>query len=440
MENFLIVNANILTFGENPKNIRNGAIYIGSGTILDFGDEETMLSKHMSVEKKIDARGKLVMPGFIDMHNHLYSSFYQNIPVNMGKVSNYSEFMDKYWWKLTDKLSPDGIYYSAVKGIINSMKAGVTTIFNLHSAADANIDTLNDIAEAFEELSMRGVLGLEISNRNGDEVAAKMFEANVKFIGAHNTNPLVSGIVGLYNANHANDKLLADIGKYCRRTGNGLMLHLAESQEDDELSIAKHKKYSIDRLNDLGLLNSKTILATTNFMDETDIDIIAKTEANVALTPSSTYYKGFELSPLKAYTDKKIPLAFGSDGIYHSIANEARFAHRIMRQEQKNFNSDNKEISDIITNSTYKIANKFVAKSVGEIKLGAAADIIIVDYIPEYEITANNLQTHLLFGILPSRVITSIINGTFVMKDYELVGIDEDELNTKYIEFAKELK
>jgi cytosine/adenosine deaminase-related metal-dependent hydrolase len=440
MENYLITNANILTFGTKPKNIRNGAVYVGRGTILDFGPEKEMLPKYSGEANKIDAKGRIVMPGFVDFHNHLYSGFFPNIPANIKNGSSYNDYMNKYWWTLANQLSSDGIYYSAVKGIINSIKSGVTTIFNLHSSPGCVDDSLHDIAEAFEELSMRGVIGYEISNRTGNDVAEKMFKMNSEFVEEYKNNPLVTGMIGVYSANEASDALLRSVAKFTDRTKSGTVIHLSETEDEDEYSVKNYdKKYCIDRLFDIGLLNAKTILASTNYIDETDIDIIKDSRAGVVLTPSSAYYKGLDFAPIETLIEKDIPIGFGSDGIYHSIASEASFAHRILRQKLKGFTSGNVEISGILTSSNYKLANNFVSKSIGEIKLGSAADLIFVDYLPEHEITADNLHTHLIFGILQSRIASSIINGTVVMKDFELSGIDEKELNIKFEEYAKEL-
>ncbi len=300
MENFLIINANILTFGPKPKNIRNGAVYVGRGTILDFGTEKDMLVKYSDETNKIDAKGRIVMPGFVDFHNHLYSGFFQNIPTGVGDGIDYKSFMNKYWWKLAGKLSSDGIYYSAVKGIINSIKSGVTTIFNLHSSPSCIDESLVDIAEAFEELSMRGVIGYEISNRNGNDEADRMFKMNSEFVEEYKNNPLVTGMIGLYNANEASDQLLRSVARFTDRTGSGTVIHLSETEDEDEVSVKNFdKKYCIDRLFDIGLLNSKTILASTNYIDETDIDIIKETKSGIVLSPSSAYYKGFDFAPIE---------------------------------------------------------------------------------------------------------------------------------------------
>lgn len=440
MENFLIFNANILTFGSKPKNIRNGALYIGRGTILDFGPEKEMLPKYSGEANKIDAKGRIVMPGFVDFHNHLYSGFFPNIPMNIKTGAGHNDFMSKYWWTLANKMSSDGIYYSAVKGIINSIKSGVTTVFNLHSSPNCIDDSLHDIAEAFEEMSMRGVIGYEISNRTGNEAAEKMFKMNSEFVEEYKNNPLVTGIIGIYSANEASDSLLRSVAKFTDRTKSGTVIHLSETEDEDEFSVKNFdKKYCIDRLFDIGLLNPKTILSSTNYIDETDIDIIKESRSGIVLTPSSAYYKGLDFAPIETLIEKDIPIGFGSDGIYHSIASEASFAHRILRQKLKGFTSGNLEICDILTRSNYKLANSFVNKSIGEIKLGSAADLVFVDYLPENEITPDNLHTHLIFGILQSRIASSVINGNMVMKDFELVGIDEKELNSKFVEYAKEL-
>ena len=441
MDNYLITNANILTFSGNKKDfyIQKGALYIGRGTILDFGKEKDVLVRNSSVTNRFDAKGRIVMPGLVDLHNHLYSSFFQNIPADNGKLENFSDYMNNYWWKLTDKLNSDGVYYSAVKGLINSIKNGVTTVFNLHSSPQCLDDSLFDIADAYEELSMRGVLAYEVSNKNSDAKAERMLDINSEFIKEFQSNTLMSGMLGLGSANEASDALLKKVAGQLKKTGSGLMLHLAESEEEDEISLKKFNKYSIDRLQEFGLLNQKTILSSSNYLDETDADIILQTNANIVLTPSSSFYKGLDHAPIELYTNRKIPIGLGSDGIFPSISNEASFLHKIIRQEEKGFNSGNKEIYNIASSQNYEIANKFVSKPVGEIKLGGSADFIIVDYIPELEIDEKNLNSQYLYGILPARVSSTVVAGNFVMKDFVLTGVDEEEVNSKFQEVVKSL-
>ncbi len=439
MDNYLITNANILTFSPDKKDffIKNGALYIGRGTILDFGKEKDVLNRNSSVTERIDVKGKIVMPGYIDLHNHLYSSFFQNIPAD--KIKNFSEYMDNYWWKLTEKLNSDGVYYSTVKGLINSIKNGVTTVFNLHSSPNCLDDSLFDIADAFEELSMRGIIAYEISNKNSDKKAERMLDLNSEFIKELQSNPLITGMLGLSSAYEASDSLLKKIAGELKRTGSGLMMHLAESEDEDELSLKKFNKYSIDRLQEFGLLNSKTILSSSNYLDETDADIILQTNSNIVLTPSSSFYKGLDHAPIDLYSKRKIPIGLGSDGMYSSIASEASFLHKVIRQEEKGFDSGNSEIFNLLSSQSYEIANKFVSKSVGQIKLGASADFIIVDYIPELEIDADNIYSQYLYGVLPARISSTVVAGNFVMKDFEVMGVDEEEVNAKFQEVAKSL-
>jgi cytosine/adenosine deaminase-related metal-dependent hydrolase len=267
-----------------------------------------------------------------------------------------------------------------------------------------------------------------------------MFKMNAEFTEEYKNNPLVTGVIGLYNANHSSDSMLRAVSRFTERTQTGVVVHLSETEVEDEISIKNFdKKYCIDRLFDIGLLTKKTILASTNYIDDTDMDIIKEARSGIVLSPSSAYYKGLDFAPIEDLIERGIPLGFGSDGIYHSIISEASFAHRILRQKLKGFNSGNAEISDILTKSSFRLANNFVSKSIGEIKPGAAADLIFVDYLPENEITPENFHSHLIFGILQSRVATSVINGNIVMKDFELVGIDEADLNSKFMEYAKEL-
>ncbi|PID27372.1 MAG: hypothetical protein CR982_05360 [Candidatus Cloacimonadota bacterium] len=439
MEEYLIVNANILTFGITDKYIEDGAIHVARGVILEYGKRKEMEVKNPGM-KTLDMGGKIVMPGFIDFHNHLYSGFFQNVPIKLGSVKNYSDFMTNYWWKLTDKLSSDGIFYSAVKGITNAIKSGTTTIFNLHSSPNCVEDSLNDVADAFIDTGMRGVVAYEISNRQGDGKAEKMFETNMEFVEENGSHPLVNGMIGLYSVNEVSDQLLSKIAGFNKRTGCGIMLHLAETGDDDEYSIEHFRKYTIDRLNDHGLLNAKTLIVGANNLDEFEADVLLRTDANVVLTPSSSFYKGFQFPPIDLYTQKNIPLGFGSDGIAPSISGEASFANRLFKKKFRSFENGNKEIGNIIINSGSRIANKFVSRRVGEIRAGAAADLIAVDYVPELEITSENLYTNLIYGIMHSRVDTTIVNGKILMKDFKLVELDIEDIIQNCKKFAKEFE
>ena len=197
----LIKNARVLTFDENNTIIENGFVLMHDGIIEKVGDGSKLSEDNFNElvnnnEQVIDAHGKIVMPGFICTHTHIYSAFARGMDLKGGKTSNFIEILENLWWRLDRKLTHEDIHFSALTTAIDCIKNGVTCIFDHHAGANSIDGSLDVIQEALTKCGLRGVLCYEVSDRDGSEVMKKGINENVRFIKKciHEDNSLINGI------------------------------------------------------------------------------------------------------------------------------------------------------------------------------------------------------------------------------------------------------
>lgn len=168
---FLLTNGRVITF--NPKNqvIDNGAVAIARSFISDIGTTDGLVKKYPKT-KRYNVSGKLILPGMINVHTHLYSAFACGMSLS-GSPKNFTQILEQIWWKLDRALTLEDVYYSALVTGIQAIKSGITTIFDHHSSPLAIPNSLDTIAQAVTELGLRANLCYEVSDRDGKSYTAR---------------------------------------------------------------------------------------------------------------------------------------------------------------------------------------------------------------------------------------------------------------------------
>lgn len=177
MTELILTNANILTMNEKCDFIENGSVHIKDNKIIKIAPLKELDKKEAKI---LDLNGKLVMPGFINIHAHLYSSLARGMPVN-ASPKNFYEILDNIWWKLDKVLNYEEIYYSALIGLIDSVRCGVTTVIDHHASPNSITGSLEEISCAAKEIGIRACLCYEVSDRDGLKKAELGIKENINF-------------------------------------------------------------------------------------------------------------------------------------------------------------------------------------------------------------------------------------------------------------------
>jgi len=196
----LLTNGTVITHDEDNRVIKNGAVLIEGEEIKALGESELLKSKYPEAEVK-DVQGKIIMPGMINTHMHIYSTFARGMDLKTEQPPrHFLEILEKMWWRVDSTLKADDIYYSALYAFLTGLKQGVTSVFDHHASYGQVSYSLDLVAKAVEELGIRADLCYEISDRNGQEqsqAAVKETEKFLKKIREKNSNHL-NGRIGLH--------------------------------------------------------------------------------------------------------------------------------------------------------------------------------------------------------------------------------------------------
>ena len=177
----LIHNARIITWGTPNQILKDQAIFLKDGLIIELGPTQDLVAAHPDSEK-LDAQGQLLMPGNICAHTHFYGAFARGMAIPGRPPKDFPDILAKLWWPLDKSLSEEDIRYSALVCLIDAIKHGTTTLIDHHASPNAIEGSLDVIAETVDEAGLRGVLCYEVTDRDGIEKAKAGIQENVRFI------------------------------------------------------------------------------------------------------------------------------------------------------------------------------------------------------------------------------------------------------------------
>ena len=184
----------------------------------------------------MDAKGRLIMPGFINTHMHYYSTFARGMANDSPPATKFSDILKGLWWRLDKTLTLEDVYYSAIGPMIDGVKNGVTTVFDHHASPYAITGSLFKIAEAAESIGIRSNLCYETSDRDGEKIALEGIAENVDFIKYCNkkNDDMLKGMFGLHASMTISDKTLEKCMDSISGLDAGFHVHTAEGIEDVE--------------------------------------------------------------------------------------------------------------------------------------------------------------------------------------------------------------
>jgi len=155
MNSLLITNGHLVTLDEENRFIENGKVYIEGNKIVKVGAFE---DSNYKPDRTINAGGSLVMPGLINAHHHLYSTFARGFTPPGPPARNFEEILSNLWWKLDRALDSEDVYYSALLALMHAARAGCTTVIDHHSSPACRDGSLDQIERAFREVGLSGCL------------------------------------------------------------------------------------------------------------------------------------------------------------------------------------------------------------------------------------------------------------------------------------------
>ena len=428
----LIGNGSMITRDPAQPFLADGCVAIEGDTIVEVGKTADLKAKYPQARFS-DAKGRVIMPGMINSHMHLYSTFARGMALKDESPKNFVEILERLWWRLDKVLTEEDVYYSALPVMIDCIKNGTTTIFDHHASPGAVKNSLFTLAKAGKEAGIRGCYAYEVSDRDGKAVMEAGIRENMDFIRHANREeePLLAGMFGLHASMTLSDATLKLCSEANKGSGAGFHVHTAEALSDQQHSEANYGKRVVERFAEAGLLGEKSIAVHCVHVNDAERKILKDSGTIVLHNPESNMGNAVGCSPVLDMVQQGIMLGLGTDGYTSDMFESFKVANILHKHQKADPSVSWGEIPTMLFENNALIANKYFAKPLGQLKAGAYGDVIVVDYQPPTELTAGNANGHILFGMTGRGVVTTVIGGEVRMEERQLVGLDEAEICAK---------
>ena len=381
--------------------------------------------------QRIDLDGRIAMPGFVNPHAHLYSSLSTGLSPK-GPNNSFTEVLSNFWWPLDAALDEESVYYSAVSGILDAIKHGVTCIFDHHASMYYVKGSLPIVKKAFDLTGIKGVLCFEASDRDSSENISAHLEENVSFIESNIDNSRIHGMIGLHanftlcrkSLNLTSDIIRSSHNKY------PIHVHCGEGRHDLEFCIEDGYHGPVDRLESFNLVNEKSILAHCIHLSGRDYDILKEIKPWVISNPESNANNRVGMPDRSRIGNYLI----GTDGMSFDMISSLRAQYLLGRGLSEDFGILRRTFID-----QPQLLLEDYFPGTGKIEKGFSADIAVIDYIPETPCTSENIAGHLIFGARGGRVYMTISDGNILYQDGKITFTFESSIRSRIKASAEKL-
>ena len=432
----LITNANLITLGADPQVLSDQALYIEGDRIAAIGGGEALAARFPAANV-LDAGGQFVMPGGICAHTHFYGAYARGLAIPGPAPRDFPQILERLWWPLDKALDQDSVRASALVCLVDAIKHGTTSLVDHHASPNCIEGSLDVIGDAVDAAGLRAVLCYEVTDRDGLDKTQAAIDENLRFMAAAANHPRLRGTFGL----HASLTLSNESLRACADAipdDAGFHIHVAEHEADQGDSLVKSGLNVVERLDRFGIMNERTIAAHCVHIEAHEQDILRDRAVWVSHQPRSNMNNGVGAADIDGLLEAGIKLCLGNDGFSNNMWAEWKAAyllHKVVNRDPRR--ADGMTIAGMAWDNNARLMERFFpGEKIGEISEGALADLIFVDYQPFTPLTAGNLPWHLLFGFEASMITTTICAGKVLMRDREILTLDEDEIAAEALDLA----
>lgn len=422
----LLVHGKLVILGDSPRIVDDGALRIVDGMVADIGPSRELQARYPA-EEVVDADRQYVMPGGICAHTHFYGAYSRGMAIPGPAPKDFPEILQRLWWPLDKALDRESVRYSALVCLVDAIKHGTTLLFDHHASPNAIDGSLDVIADAVDQAGLKAVLCYEVTDRDGFDKAEAGIAENVRFLQAAQARPNIAATFGLHAGLTVGDETLDKSLAAAQGLDTGFHIHVAEHEADEYHSLQTYGQRVVDRLQRHGILGPKTIVAHIVHTDTWEQALLRETGTWVSHQPRSNMNNAVGAAPFDAMMRGGANVVLGNDGFSNAMWAEwkaAYFLHKVAHRDPRR--AGGSEIARMALGNNARLAEVFFpSQRIGTLEVGAAADLMLVDYKPFTPLTIDNLPWHIIFGFEASMVTATAVNGRWLMRDRKLLTLDE---------------
>jgi len=386
-------------------------------------------------DEVIDCGGGVVLPGLVNGHTHLYSALAVGMPTPTQTPRKFLEILQLVWWRLDRALDDESNETSATIGALDALRCGTTTLIDHHASPSAIPGSLDAIERGIDSAGLRGVLCYEVTDRNGAAGCEAGLEENRRYIvkTQREKNGRFAALSGAHASFTLRDASLVGVHQWADEFSTGVHIHVAEDACDERISKKRYGKDLLHRLAHAGLVEPSSIFAHCIHLNDEDIAFLNDVGLTVAHNPRSNMNNAVGYAPIAKL---KCPIMLGTDGIGADLFTEAKVAWFKSRDGGAGISPA--QVIGMLASSARR-ASTLLHVSLGKLEVGAAADVVVTDYVPFSPITSENFPGHFIFAMGSNNVRHVIADGRLALRDRVVICCDEPSIRRRAVEVSRGL-
>ncbi|ASJ05513.1 amidohydrolase family protein [Thermococcus barossii] len=408
--------------------IKNGHVIYGENfevvkaDVLIEGNRVVKVAKEINeaADTVIDAKGKVVSPGFVNLHTHSPMGLFRGLADDLPLM----DWLQNHIWPREAKLTREYTKVGAYLGALEMIKTGTTAFLDMYFFMDA-------VAEVVEESGLRGYLSYGMIDLGDPEKTGKEIKEalhTMEFIEKLNSER-VHFVFGPHAPYTCSIALLKEVRKLANEHGKLITIHVSETMAEIGQITERYGKSPVVLLDEVGFLGNDVIIAHGVWLDSRDIQILARNGVTVAHNPASNMKLASGVMPLQRLLNAGVNVGLGTDGSASNNNLDMLDEMKLAALLHKVHNLD-PTVAD--SKTVFRMATLNGAKALrlkaGVIKEGYLADIVIVDFNRPHLRPINNVISHLVYSASGSDVETTIVDGKILMLDREVLTLDEEKI------------
>src|SRR6266852_153729 len=433
----LITGGTIVTMDAGRRILEDGFLAVRGDEIVAIGSGSgaglPFAPKGLNIKQKIDARGKLILPGFINGHTHVPMTLLRGLKDDV----TLEEWLTKFIFPAEAKnVNEEFVRWGTRLAAAEQIRGGVTTFADMYYFEDA-------IAEETKTAGMRGVLGESIldfpapDNKNN----AAMLEYTEKFLKKWQNDPLIHAAVAPHSIYTCSQKTLQDAAALARKYRAPILIHTAEMKKEWEDSQKQNGMSPVQYLDKIGVLGPDVVSAHCIFVDEADRKTLAQRQVGCVHNPSSNMMIASGVSPVGEMRAAGIAVGLGTDGPAGSnndldLMEEMDLAAKLAKITKLDpLAMKAKSVVEMATIDGARALH--MEKEIGSLEIGKKADIVLISLDEPNAVPMYDVYAQLAYALKGSDVETVVIGGRVVMRDRKVLTVKETEVMVRAREYRK---
>jgi len=430
----LISGGTVVTMDASRTILEDGAVAVKADTIVAVGPRSELEARY-AAKQTIDARGGLVLPGFINGHTHVPMTLFRGLHDDV----TLNDWLYKYIFPAEAKnVNEEFVRWGTRLAAAEQIRGGVTTFADMYYFEDA-------VAEETKAAGMRGVLGETFidfpapHNKN----QAEMLAYTEKFLKKWQGDPLIHAAAAPHSIYTCSQKTLQDSAALARKYHAPILIHTSEMKKEWEDSEKTNGMSPVQYLDKIGILGPDVVSAHCIFVDAADEKTLAQKQVGCVHNPSSNMMIASGVSPVADMRAAGVAVGLGTDGpagsnndldLMEEIDLAAKLA-KISKMDPLALNA--KAVVEMATIDGARALH--MDKEIGSLETGKKADVILIGLDEPNAVPMYDIYAQVAYALKGSDVQTVVIGGRMVMRDRKLLTVNEVEAIAKAREYKKSI-